>query len=802
MTVSLRNATINLDDFVAGSSVTINVADLPPALEADLNGGWVFFKLSSPVTLLNATDYNIQAKTSNASQVSLWTNQTADNLARCLVTSSATVPTTGDDIIIAGQYTGIGTSSSVVVTMDETRNIDYGSGNLNQSTAAISVCSKSTFTWGTAGATAYNLRVSGNIVVYSSAVMSIGTVGVPIPRTSTATLTLDCIGNVDFGLTVRNSGTFTAQGLSRTVGKDVVSAKLTADANTTPVRSATLMVDTDTGWLANDEIGVSATSRVAAETEKRILANDAVASSMTVTAVFQSTHSGTGYIVAEVVLLTRNVVIRSTSIVSQTYVDIRPTAQFDADWVAFVGMGSATSLKRGINLETTTGSATFDYCLFKDFVVTSSQITMIGANVNNYFFRNCVTYAVYAPFTNAATTGSNWEVSDFIAMASTGATSTVVYFADVGGTMRNITVAGNTSTGYGLTLFEPSTASASNNLTVHSNAGPGINIASIFNSVISTVTSWRNLVNPGINVSNAANLTINNYRAFGNLTSNISFTSGRNVVFSSCTLSGDTTFATGAGLLGFASTGGDVTLANCSLGVVVGSNTAHTNDLNMPANCWSNFHLFNSTLATSAEVTSQASFSPGVTITSTNHDMVVGSHKTLKKEGTLATELGASLSDVVPAVRMTPISSVYKLEGSAFRSAVASGNSLTVTVKVRESIAGDGTDYNGNRARLIVKQNFAVGISSDAVIATATIASEGAYQTLTGVTVPVTSDGVLDFIVDCDGTTGWVNYDTFTVASQADSKAMKFWQDGQPVGYGDNSAGSGGGASSYMFIGQ
>ncbi len=37
------------DTLVAGTEVTIDVADLPSALEADLNGGWIFFSLLLPV---------------------------------------------------------------------------------------------------------------------------------------------------------------------------------------------------------------------------------------------------------------------------------------------------------------------------------------------------------------------------------------------------------------------------------------------------------------------------------------------------------------------------------------------------------------------------------------------------------------------------------------------------------------------------------------------------------------------------------------------------------------------------------
>src|SRR3990167_766631 len=46
---------------VAGTEVTINVSDLPACLEVDASGGWIFFKLSSPVLLLAATAYQVAA---------------------------------------------------------------------------------------------------------------------------------------------------------------------------------------------------------------------------------------------------------------------------------------------------------------------------------------------------------------------------------------------------------------------------------------------------------------------------------------------------------------------------------------------------------------------------------------------------------------------------------------------------------------------------------------------------------------------------------------------------------------------
>jgi hypothetical protein len=43
-------------------------------------------------------------------------------------------------------------------------------------------------------------------------------------------------------------------------------------------------------------------------------------------------------------------------------------------------------------------------------------------------------------------------------------------------------------------------------------------------------------------------------------------------------------------------------------------------------------------------------------------------------------------------------------------------------------------------------------------------ASNGTWQQLTGTTSAVNADGGLEFVVDCDGTVGWVNVDDWSVA--------------------------------------
>jgi hypothetical protein len=95
--------------------------------------------------------------------------------------------------------------------------------------------------------------------------------------------------------------------------------------------------------------------------------------------------------------------------------------------------------------------------------------------------------------------------------------------------------------------------------------------------------------------------------------------------------------------------------------------------------------------------------------------------------------------------------------------AVDDGGTITINVYVRKSVAGDGAAYNGNQPRLIVRKNLACGITSDTVLDTMTAAA-GSWEQLTGTTAAVDADGALEFVVDCDGTTGWINVDDWSVS--------------------------------------
>lgn len=757
---------------VTGTLVTINTADVPATVSTDLNGGWIFFKFASPVTLANSTSYSVACKCSVDASLSFRTNGTAGNVSRYLRTTTTGAPAAGDDLIVTGEYTGAGTSNTITITMDETATTDYGAGATSLVTPALAVCSKGILSFGVAASTAYVLKVSGNIIVYAGGEFSVGTVGAEIPRNSTATVIMDCVSNVDFGMVWRNLSIVNGQGLSRTSGKNIVACKLNVNS---AANDTTLDVDTDTGWLDNDEIAVASTSRTAAECEAGALNGAASATTLTVDGFagtaggVQYAHSGTSPTQGEVILLTRNVVIRGVSTTVQSYIVIAAGATVDMDWVRFQWMGSATTNKRGIDIATTTGTATFSYCSLINFEVASSRgFNISTASGSGVSISNCVTWRIDDSHVNitSASTGAT-TISNVVLMRSLNASGSPIFSsADAGGTFTNITCVGFANTGISFSEFGGATGTISG-LIAHSGGFNGFSFTGI-TGTIATVTIWRiNTRGLNINIS-TTELTITSLVEFGNGTSNIEWANpGGRLVLIDPVLSGDSTFATTNGInVASGAAVAELVIVNGDFGTATGIKTAHTNDINV-SGCTGAFvrmFLSNTKLASTTEVLTPSAMSASSFICSQKHDQTGGNHKTVKKGGVLDLETTTTHTGS-QSLRMLPTSASIKLESSGaeggFKVAVASGETVTPSVYVRESAA-----YNGNRCRLIVKRNDAIGITADTVLDTRTGASDAAWELMTGTTAAATDDGVMEFVVDCDGTaaTGYVYVDSFTVA--------------------------------------
>lgn len=751
---------------VTGTLVTINTADLPVAATADLNGGWHYFKFSAPVVLVGATSYTVEAKTSSSSQISLFSTS-GSNWARALVTTTTQAPAAGDDLIVCGEYTGAGTSNSFTVTMDALASsiTDYGAASTSLVTPSLAICNKGSLTYGATAATNYYLRQSGNVIVYSGGTLNIGTTGTPIPRDSSAILNFDCGANVDFGLTVRNLGTFIAQGLSRTSGKNIVSCKLNTDE---AVNSTSLGVDTDTGWLDNDEIAVASTTKTVTQSEKGAMNGAAAASTLAVDGFAGAggglafAHSGTTTMQAEVILLTRNVQIFGASATLQTYLDVKTTSTVDCDWVEFKWLGSGTANKRGLDVATSTGSFDMQYCSFHNFeVATSLGLNIAGAASGNIVFSNNVTFLIAGAHVTIAITSGTWTISGNIFMRCTDST-TMLSIADVGGVFTNNTIISQNGSSTGFIFFENNTINTFSGNTIHSCAGSFI-LSTTTVGTISNTTIWG--ISSACFSPRSPDLYVDGMTVFGGASVNIQLdsSSGR-IVFNNLVSSNDSIFNTAASGISFVQGApcAELVLLNCDFSTVSGTKTAHVNDIVISATQYARGLFINTKLGGTNEISGLSFLTPSSLFAAEKHDQTAGNHRMWKKYGNIAIET-TTVHTGSQSVKLTPNNASNKLESSGpfggFKVAVANGATVTPTVYVYE----DGS-YNGARARLIVKRNDALGITSDTVLDTATASSDAAWEALTGTTVSVTDDGTLEFVVDCDGTAGNLFVDSFSVA--------------------------------------
>lgn len=758
---------------VAGTSVTVDSADVPSSATASAEGGWFVFKLSAPVTLVAGKAYVVSPVTSVTAQLSLYRDGTTSNWSRMLLTTTTQAPVAGDDVVVAGEHTGSGTGNNFTVTMNETATTDYGSapavGNALVQ-PGVAVCKRGTLSYGTTAATNYYLKQSGSIVVYRDGTLNIGTTGTPIPRDSTAVLEFDPAADGDYGLIARNGSILNIQGLSRNSGKNVVACKLNTDE---AVNSTSLGVDTDTGWLDNDIIAVASTTRTAAQCEAGTLNGNAGASSLTVDGFAGAggglafAHDGTSPTQAEVILLTRNVKIRSATSTVMAYVNLKDQATVDIDWTEFRYLGDTASFKKGIDVSTTSaGDCNIQFCSIYDCEDNGVYLCAF-ANSDNQTFSNNVMWnlaTVTGPGaqTGTSTSGTNIVIDSNI-LIKTGAGNGWT-LADVGGTFTNNTVAG--AAAIGISLNEGSNIGTFSGNSVHSCVSDGVNFtAGGTNGSLSTLTVWRQ-TGQGIEIaSDIGDIIIENLVAFGNTTANILITNACSFWLKTPILNGDTTFSTVSGISLSTTRNANILIDDGDFSTVSGIKTAHTQDINISAaNADFRITLRNTKLGAATEVSNQVGLGNWGYIASQKHDQTAGNHKTWMKNGTVQTD-STIFNTVAPSMRITPatqneFSSAYQFNG--IQVAVANGSTVTINAWVRKSSAADGADYDGVQPTLRLKANPAIGIAADAVLDTAA-AANGTWEQLTGTTASATDDGVMEFvIVGDDASTGWINVDDWS----------------------------------------
>jgi hypothetical protein len=747
----------------ATREVTVNVADLPQTINTT-TGSWVFFKFASTLTADGGNDYRVGVRSSTANTVWVLRSSTTADWARIFRRSDTATIAGTDNVYICDELTGEGTKDDIEVTMNQTSSATtYG---------AIDIGFGGVLSYGTSASTNYHLKLAGNITVRSGGTFNIGTTGTPIPRTSTAKLEFACTSAVQYGLEVLAGGTFNAQGLSRTSGNNSYYCLLNTDE---AVNSTSLGVDTDTGWLDNDRIVLSATGSVLAQWEVGTLNGNASSDTLTVDGFAGSggglafAHSGTAPTQAEVALLTRNVEIFGASRTNTTYLLFQTTATVDMDWVYVKWIGSATSTKYGIEIQTTTGSCNVQYCAIEETSTTAGSAAFFiqGNSANNITISNNVIYDAghEGVRLNLPTSGTSLEVNNNIIIRTANFS---IVAGDVGGTINGNRISGSSGLA-GINFAENNAVigSADANV-VHNCNSSGITTVSV--GIISNGSVWHNnlsnnTIRSGIAVTSQSNefVTFSGVNVFGNRQTNI-YTGNLPslAIFENCTMAGSTTLATPAGVSYTAIN--TLIFRSCTFRGATGIYTAHTTgDIVALPNATGDIFLENCVLNATTEVANQSNLGSPFAIGSQKHDQTAGSHRAWKKFGTITTD-STIFKTASPSERLTPNDASGKLESGTKLVAIENATTKTISVWVRESVVGDGTDYNGNRPRLRYRRSDAAGVTTDGTLDTATASAEGDWEQLTGTSPAITDDAVLEFYVDCDGTAGWVNVDDWTVS--------------------------------------
>lgn len=779
-TISVRLYNATAAAAVASTTVTCNVSDLFNTESAN-DGGWCYFKFGSPVTLLAATNYAVQVASSVNSTVAIYVSA-GTNWARGLVTSTTASPAASDILYICGDITGAGTTSVTTITFDNTAAVSYG---------GLEVGAYGKLVGQNSASTNYVLTLSSGAVfrVGQNGIVEFSTSASRLPSSSTFTLTLTCATNAATFISVRNGATFRAFGATKT-RKALLAADLA-------ISGTSITTNVSTGWLTGDSIVIAGTE-ASNQQQLRTLAGGTTGSSIPIVASTYATK-GTSPTVADVINITSNFKIQGTSQTLAGYLIAQAGATFDVDNIEFRYMGPSST--QGIIMNTSTASG--GYGSAKDCSV--SFITTNGTGIVGSTTSNGVTIDGCVAYPNIAA-GSCFQIAsagDVYTASLTNCVAIGVGQYGCSGVMSPTVIFQNNTVANGSTVQAMQFYSRDNNgggtidnikcyrCTSGINFGLGSTANIMHRTTITNVYAWRNT--NGIVLNYANDVTLDGVTTFGNTSTNIYLGNSDNTKIINADIQGGVTTVASNGitLYGYKS---KALFERCK----VGTTTTHTTgDINVN-DAIGNYVTFNScsfgsttllSLQTRLPFSSQLAFQ--------RFNGTAGNNRVYKKYGTVFSD--TTIYDVSPSSqRLTPSSATYKLASSTFQIAISSGSIATFSAKVRKSVAGDGTAYNGNQPRLILKSNPSAGstYNSDIICATAAAAS-GNWETLSYTLPTAVDDNVaLEFYVDCDGTTGWINVDTIITGTATNN--LTNYINAEPVAIA--TAGSAAVGTSYTFV--
>ncbi len=429
------------------------------------------------------------------------------------------------------------------------------------------------------------------------------------------------------------------------------------------------------------------------------------------------------------------------------------------DWVEHYWIGQASNGKYGIWVDG--GAATnpkfWTNCSIHDSKVVgffcNSTTTSLGITYSN----NVLWYIQGDILTISGTiTNTDWTMDNNLIVRAIGNT-TAANIRDVGGTFTNNIMAGcnNWAIVYGETGATIGTFTGN---VIHS-CGGGLEIVAPNMTGTLNFESWRNQ-NVGYYLTSSANntteLILDSVKIFGNVTANFDFNASTYFVLTGTNIVGsETAYTTTSNFFIHESLAGvtHVNIVNVDNSGLIGP----TNDFlinQTPVALLGTMNNYKS--GATNFFNSRTNLSRYTSVGLSKKGGVTGAHENQMKYGVVSYD-ATVFATAAPSARMTPNSASFKLESASINLgelvAVNSGDTVTAAVNINKNAS-----YNGAQPRLIVRKNVAIGITADTVLATYS-ASTGSFNIISGTTAAATDDGVMEFIVDCDGTAGFINVD-------------------------------------------
>jgi hypothetical protein len=719
ITVSLAGGPVDL------TSKTINVSTLPDGKS------WILFAIPALVSNGNQI-YSIRLKTSIENTVNAYTDGIENNWSHILRTSSTAIPAMGDNLWVVGEQVGIEKEQSFTVIMDMIASPGYGKIEINNG---------GTLSFATEESKDYILTTTedskGGLEIFAGGAFTIGTPDKPIPATSSAELYFNGESDGNIFMQVWKNGTFKTCGQPKHLVE-----KLKEDSD---VKSLCSKLDSNPiGWKKNDIIVFSPTVRNIFQCEAKTLSDD-VTDSLIYHGPKQLAHDGGKRTSGEVLNLTQHIKIHGTASTINTRLEFNEGAIVNCNTTEFYFIGSQNSADAGIMLMpakcNTVNSISFYLCSFRD----STNIFNCGAFMSGLSVSSCVAFNIMSFFNCAtsATTVQSLLVNTIVKSTST-AISTNAQNKLVGNTVSGCTETAYLITGSGkLASFENNSA--------HSNS-IGIKLDSFSgNGSIVGGLLWRNIDN-GILLNGAVEgLVVSEVGIFGNL-NNITLDKVINTKFINCSVDSDLKARSDLSI-GMKNYLINTTFENCAFGAT------------SPAAI--DFDILSGTGTTIRSGFRNCSFTAPVKVNnltsqcklfSQNHNQIVGSDFEWTKYGTLQEDTSKAKKFVF-GNGSSKINPFIKNEIPVAKARVNSGETVSFKISLRKSTSTDGAAYNGNQPRLIVKANSNLGFVSDKVLAVASSAHDGKFAVLSGTTAPTINDGLVEFVVDCDGSDGWITVD-------------------------------------------